>query len=70
MAKESLVVHVQKLLFKKYTKNHKFIYIFIYFLLSRGEENNRKRAYTSTRLNKLKKKITYWGLHYFYNIHD
>ena len=56
MAKESLVVHVQKLHFKKYTKNHKFIYIFIYLLLSRGEENNRKRAYTSTRLNKLKKK--------------
>ena len=48
MAKESLVVHVQKLHFKKYTKNHKFIYIFIYLLLSRGEENNRKRAYTST----------------------
>ena len=69
MAKESLVVHVQKLHFKKYTKNHKFIYIFIYLLLSRGEENNRKRAYTSTRLNKLKKK-KYWGLHYFYNIHD
>ena len=42
MAKESLVVHVQKLLFKKYTKNHKFIYIFIYLLLSRGEENNKR----------------------------
>ena len=69
MAKESLVVHVQKLHFKKYTKNHKFIYIFISLLLWRGEENNRKRAYTYTRLHKLKKK-TYWGLHYFYNIHD
>ena len=52
MAKESLVVHVRKLLFKKYTKNHKFIYIFIYFLLSRGEENNIRTAHTSTRLLK------------------
>ena len=37
------------------------IYIYIYFLLSRGEENNRKRAYTSTRLNKLKKKNNVLG---------
>ena len=30
-AKESLAVHVRKLLFKKYTKNHKiYIYIYIY----------------------------------------
>ena len=61
MAKESLVIHVQKLLFKKYTKNHKFIYIFIYLLLSRGEENNTRRAYTSTRLNKFEKKKNVLG---------
>ena len=30
MVKKSLVVHVRKLLFKKYMKNHK-IYIYIYF---------------------------------------
>ena len=44
MAKESLVVHVQK-----YMKNHK-----IHFLKkkkqSRGDENNIKRAHTSIRL--------------------
>ena len=28
MAKESLVVHVRKLLFKKYMKNHKLLFFF------------------------------------------
>ena len=51
MAKESLVVNVQKLLFKKYLKNHK-INFFFFFKQSRGEENNIKRAHTSTQLKK------------------
>ena len=48
MAKENLVVHIQKLFLKKYTKNHKIIFIFI-ILQSKGEENNIRRAHTSTR---------------------
>ena len=59
MAKESLVVHVRKLLFKKYMKNHN---IYIYIFLSRGEENNIRRAHTSTWLKKKKK-----SLHGFYS---
>ena len=55
MGEESLLVHVQKLLFKKYMKNHKNIYI--YYFLSRGEENNRRRAHTFTRLKKKKKEF-------------
>ena len=52
MAKESLVVHVQKLLFKKYMKNpHIYIYIYIN-KLSRGEENNIRITHTSTWLLK------------------
>ena len=51
--KESLVVHVQKLLFKKYMKNHKiYIYIYIYILQSRGEKNNIRRAHISTQIKK------------------
>ena len=50
MAKESLVVNVQKLLFKKYLKNHKIKFFF--FKQSRGEENNIRRAHTSTQLKK------------------
>ena len=49
MAKESLVVHVRKLLFKKYKKNHKItfkkykknhkvIYIYIYIYINKVEE--------------------------------
>ena len=39
MAKKSLVVHVRKLLFKKYMKNHKINYLFIfYFFLNKVEE--------------------------------
>ena len=60
MAKESLVVHVRKLLFKKYMKNYKIIK-----KKSKGEENNIRTAHTSTQL--LKK---YWGLLYFYSVHD
>ena len=46
------MVHVQKLLFKKYMKNHK---IFIKKKKQiRGEENNKRRAHTSTRLKKKK----------------
>ena len=54
MAKESLVVHVQKLLFKKYMKNpHIYIYIYIYInKLSRGEENNIRTDHASTWLLK------------------
>ena len=48
MTKESLVVHVRKLLLKKYMKNHKIKMFF--FKQSRGEENNIKIAHTSTRL--------------------
>ena len=63
MAKESLVVHVRKLFFKKYMKNHKII---IFFLKqSKGEENNIRKAHTSTRLKKI-----YWDLLYFYSVHD
>ena len=51
MAKESLIVHVGKLLFKKYMKNH------IYYFLSRGEENNRRRAHTFTRLKTKRKEF-------------
>ena len=52
MAKESLVVHVQKLLFKKYMKNpHIYIYIYIN-KLSRGEENNIRTDHASTWLLK------------------
>ena len=36
MAEESLVVHVQKLLFLKYMKNHKTIFFF--FFLNKVEE--------------------------------
>ena len=43
-----MLVYVQKLLFKKYMKNHK-IYI---FLNKVGEENNRRRAHTSTWFKK------------------
>ena len=55
MAKESLVVHVRKLLFKKYKKNHKITFkkykknhkvIYIYII----EENNRRIGHTSTWL--------------------
>ena len=43
-----MVVHVQKLFFKKYMKNHNiYIYIYIY-KQSRGEENNKRRAQAST----------------------
>ena len=49
MAKESLVVYVRKLLFKKYMKNHK---IKKFFLQSRRKENKIRRAHISTRLLK------------------
>ena len=66
MVKESLVVHIQKLLFKKYMKNRKiYIYIYIYLKQNRGEENNIRRAHTSTWLKK-----KYWGLICFYSVHD
>ena len=47
MAKESLVVHVRKLLFKKYKKNHKITFkkykknhkvIYIYIYINKVEE--------------------------------
>ena len=63
MAKESLVVHVRKLLFKKYMKIHKMIF----FNKSRGKENNIRRAYTSIWLKKKKKKR---ALLSFYSVHD
>ena len=63
MAKESLVVHVQNLLLKKYMKNH-YIYIYIN-KLGRGEENNIGRAHTSTWL---KKKIL--GFVCFYSVQN
>ena len=62
MTKESLVVHVRKLLFKKYMESHK---IKNKIKQSKGEENNKRRAHISTRL---KKKIL--GLHCFYSVHD
>ena len=46
MTKESLVVHVRKLLFKKYMKNYKINFFF--FKQSKGEENNIRITYTST----------------------
>ena len=49
MVKKSLVVHVRKLLFKKYMKNHK---INFFFKQSRGEENNIRRTHTSTGFKK------------------
>ena len=48
MAKENLVVHIRKLFFKTYMKNHKIYF----FKQSRGEENNRRRAHTSTQIKK------------------
>ena len=48
-ARESLVVQVRKLLFKKYMNNHKIIF---FLKQNRGEENNIRRAHTSTRLLK------------------
>ena len=65
MAKESLVVHVRKLLFKKYMKIHKMIF----FNKSRGKENNIRRAYTSIWLKKKKKKKKR-ALLSFYSVHD
>ena len=62
MAKENLVVHVRKLLFKKYMKIHKMIF----FNKSRGKENNIRRAYTSIWLKKKKKR----ALLSFYSVHD
>ena len=50
-------------------KNHK-IKFFLY-KQSGGEENNRRRAHTYTELIPiLSFKIKYWGLHYFYSVHD
>ena len=43
------MVHVRKLLFKKYIKNHQ---IKFFFKQNRGEENNIRKTYTSTRLKK------------------
>ena len=52
MDKESLMVYVQKLLFKKYMKNPS-VYIYIYInKLSRGEQNNIRAVHASTRLLK------------------
>ena len=64
MAKESLVVHVRKLLFKKYMKIHKMIF----FNKSRGKENNIRRAYTFIWLKKKKNKKR--ALLSFYSVHD
>ena len=44
-------------------KNHKIINFF--FKQSKGEENNIRKAHTSTRLKKI-----YWDLLYFYSVHD
>ena len=47
-------------------KNRKiYIYIYIYLKQNRGEENNIRRAHTSTWLKK-----KYWGLICFYSDHD
>ena len=46
MNKKNLVVHLRKLIFKIYIKNH---YIYIY-KQNRGEENNIRKAHTSTWL--------------------
>ena len=62
MAKESLMVHVGKLLFKKYMKNHK-----INFFFNKLEEKKIKKEELIPLLS-LKKK--YWGLHYFNSVHD
>ena len=50
MLKGVLVVHVRKLFLKKYMKNQKNRFFF--FLQSRGEENNIRRAHTSTQFKK------------------
>ena len=62
MAKESLIVHVGKLLFKKYMKNHKIIFFF-----NKLEEKKIKKEELIPLLS-LKK--IYWGLFYFYIVHD
>ena len=43
MAKESLVVHIRKLLLKKYMKNHQiYIYIYIYFFFFFNKVEEKK----------------------------
>ena len=62
MAKETLMVHVGKLFFKKYMKNHK-----IKFFFNKLEEKKIKKEELIPLLS-LKNK--YWGLHYFNSVHD
>ena len=56
MAKESLIVHVGKLLFKKYMKNHKIIFFF-----NKLEEKKIKKEELIPLLS-LKKKILGFAL--------
>ena len=58
------MVHVRKLLFKKYMKNHN-IYIYIYF--NKVEEKKITQEELIPLLGFQKK---YWGLHCFYSVHD
>ena len=50
MNKKNLVVHLRKLLFKIYIKTIIYIY-----KQNRGEENNIRKAHTSTWLKKKKR---------------
>ena len=70
MAKESLVVNVQKLLFKKYLKNHK---INFFFFFNKVEEKKITKEELIHLLSFKKIYIyiyIYWSLHCFYSIHD
>ena len=64
MAIESLVVHVRKLLFNKYMKNHKIIF----FLFNKVEMKKITEEQLIPLHSALKKKKR--DLHCFYSIHD
>ena len=63
MAKESLLVHVRKLILKKYMKNHKINF----FFFNRVEE---KKTIEEELIPLLGFKKKYWSLHCFYSIHN